>query len=58
MIEVNLHPSRTWDQLVERTTVLYYEARATRLGTEKFLLDGRQAGTGGGNHVVLGGATP
>ncbi|HWA24286.1 MAG TPA: transglutaminase family protein [Lacunisphaera sp.] len=58
VIEVNLHPSKTWDELVERTTALYDEARATRLGTEKFMLDGRHTGTGGGNHILLGGETP
>jgi uncharacterized protein (DUF2126 family) len=58
VIEVNLHPSKTWDELVERTTVLYEEARQTRLGTEKFMLDGRHAGTGGGNHILIGGETP
>jgi uncharacterized protein (DUF2126 family)/transglutaminase-like putative cysteine protease len=58
VIEVNLHPSKTWDELVERTTVLYDEARETRLGTEKFMLDGRHAGTGGGNHILIGGETP
>ncbi len=58
VIEVNLHPSKTWDELVERTTVLYDEARKTRLGTEKFMLDGRHTGTGGGNHILLGGETP
>jgi uncharacterized protein (DUF2126 family)/transglutaminase-like putative cysteine protease len=58
VIEVNLHPSRSWEELSERTTVLYEEARQTRLGTEKFLLDGRHTGTGGGNHIIIGGATP
>jgi uncharacterized protein (DUF2126 family) len=58
VIEVNLHPARSWGELVERTTVLYEEARQTRLGTEKFMLDGRHTGTGGGNHIIIGGETP
>lgn len=58
VIEVNLHPSHSWKELVDRTTVLYEEARQTRLGTEKFMLDGRHTGTGGGNHILIGGETP
>ena len=58
VIEVNLHPAHNWDELVDQTTILYEEARETRLGTEKFMIDGRHTGTGGGNHVVLGGSTP
>ncbi|MSU61672.1 MAG: transglutaminase family protein [Pedosphaera sp.] len=58
VIEVNMHPSKTWDELVERTTTLYEETRQMRLGTEKFMLDGRHTGTGGGNHIILGGETP
>ena len=58
VIEVNTHPAHNWRELVGITTTLYEEARLARLSTEKFMLDGRHCGTGGGNHVVIGGPTP
>ena len=57
VIEVNIHAAHGWDELVDHTTHLYEVAHQTRLSTEKFMLDGRHTGTGGGNHFVLGGAT-
>jgi len=57
VIEVNIHPANSWNELVHNVTTLYQEARLTRLGTEKFMHDGRHTGTGGGNHATLGGAT-
>ena len=58
VIEVNVQPGSSWDELVDITEGLYEEAKQTRLGTEKFELDGRHTGTGGGNYVVLGAPTP
>lgn len=58
VIEVNVHPAEDWSELKAIIQGVYEDARHTRLSTEKFMLDGRHTGTGGGNHVTLGGKTP
>jgi uncharacterized protein (DUF2126 family)/transglutaminase-like putative cysteine protease len=58
VIEVNIHPSKSWKELLHNINILYEEAFLSRLGTEKFMLDGRHTGTGGGNHITIGSETP
>ena len=57
VIEVNIHPAESWEDCVAITQGVYDDARQSRLGAEKFMIDGKHTGTGGGNHVVVGGAT-
>ncbi|MCR9085311.1 MAG: transglutaminase family protein [Rhodobacteraceae bacterium] len=57
VLEVNVHPAANWDEAVAITETVYEEARQVRLGADKFMIDGKHCGTGGGNHVVVGGST-
>ncbi len=58
VIEVNIHPTSSWEELNDVIGTLYEQAHFSRLGTEKFMQDGKHTGTGGGNHVTIGGLTP
>ncbi|MCA1477771.1 transglutaminase family protein [Bradyrhizobium sp. NBAIM08] len=58
VIEINIQPAKSWRDAVEITTGLYEDAAKVRLGANRFLVDGRHTGTGGGNHVVVGGSSP
>jgi uncharacterized protein (DUF2126 family)/transglutaminase-like putative cysteine protease len=58
VIEVNIHPAGNWGELTHTIDTLYEDARLSRLGTEKFMIDGKHTGTGGGNHVTIGAMQP
>jgi uncharacterized protein (DUF2126 family)/transglutaminase-like putative cysteine protease len=57
VLEINLPPASNWDELVAINTLLFEEARRNRLTAEKFNYDGGHVATGGGSHIVVGGAT-
>ena len=57
VLEVNLPPASSWDELEAIYTTLFEEARKNRLTAEKFNYDGGHVATGGGSHIVIGGAT-
>ncbi len=58
VIEVNLPVSRTFAEYVELVQTVNDAANHAGLTTEKFQLDGRVAGSGGGNHLTFGGPSP
>lgn len=58
VIEVNIHPARSWKEVKNHYHVLFENADSVGLGTEKFMLDGKHIGSGGGHHITLGGSTP
>jgi uncharacterized protein (DUF2126 family)/transglutaminase-like putative cysteine protease len=58
VIEVNVAPTASFAEQKEQLQILYEQARLARLSTESFDVDGTHGGTGGGNHITLGGITP
>jgi uncharacterized protein (DUF2126 family)/transglutaminase-like putative cysteine protease len=58
VLEVNVHPAKSWKEILHNYDTLFEDARLSRLGTEKFMFDGKHTGTGGGNHITIGGITP
>src|SRR6266850_1192228 len=58
VIEINIQPASSWRESVDISFGLYEDSAQVRLGANRFLVDGRHTGTGGGNHVVVGGSTP
>ncbi len=58
VIEVNVAPTASFAEQRDQLETLYAHARLARLSTESFDVDGTHGGTGGGNHITLGGITP
>ncbi|MDX2088117.1 MAG: transglutaminase family protein [Kofleriaceae bacterium] len=57
VIEVNLAPQDNCRAAAELHHTVFDAALANGLTAERYLLDGRAAGSGGGNHITIGGPT-
>ena len=57
VIEVNLPPAADWESLEKTVTVLFAAASACGLKGTRKLPSGETVATGGGGHLVLGGAS-
>jgi uncharacterized protein (DUF2126 family)/transglutaminase-like putative cysteine protease len=58
VLEVNIPPTATSRQAAELHDTVFEAALACGLSAERYLLDGRAAGSGGGNHLTIGAPTP
>jgi uncharacterized protein (DUF2126 family) len=58
VLEVNIPPTRTAREHAALMETVFDAALHCGLHAERYQLDGRQAGSGGGNHITLGGPTP
>ncbi|MCX6938050.1 MAG: transglutaminase family protein [Verrucomicrobia bacterium] len=58
VLEINLTPCPDWCAYDDQLRDLYAAADAVGLCAQKFQLNGREVGTGGGAHLVFGGPTP
>jgi uncharacterized protein (DUF2126 family)/transglutaminase-like putative cysteine protease len=58
VLEVNVPPTRSMRETQALIEAVFDAALHAGLHAEKYLLDGRMAGSGGGNHITLGGPSP
>lgn len=54
VLEINIQPANNWDEMKAIIEGVYEDAYQNRLIADKFMIDGRRIGTGGGNHIVMG----
>jgi uncharacterized protein (DUF2126 family) len=58
VLEVNIPPTASIREYTALCEAVFDAALHAGLHAEKYLVDGRQSGSGGGNHLTLGGPTP
>jgi uncharacterized protein (DUF2126 family) len=58
VLEVNVQPTRSGRECAAQIDQVFDAALHVGLHSEKYMLDGRQEGSGGGNPVTLGGPRP